>query len=122
MKPSILIVEDDPFTASLLTFLFKRELFDVQCIPDGQAAMDHLQQAQPVPVVLLDLMLPHVSGMDLLAHIKRLPAWNATRVLVLSAKDQVSDMTSAFALGADDYLVKPFDPQELLARVRRFLA
>jgi DNA-binding response OmpR family regulator len=121
MKPSILIVEDDLFTASLLDFLFKRELFDVQCIHDGQTASDHLAQEQSTHIVLLDLMLPHVSGMDLLAQLKRLPAWNTTRVLVLSAKDQVSDMKAAFALGADDYLIKPFDPQELLARVRRFL-
>ena len=65
-------------------------------------------------------MLPHVNGFELLHRLKELPAWEASKVLILSAKDQTAEIQKAFALGADDYMSKPFDPQELLARVKRF--
>lgn len=122
MTPSILIVEDDPFTASLLTFIFKRAQFDVTLLTDGQSAWEHLQDHPPARIVLLDIMLPHVNGMALLERLRGLPQGANSRVIMLSAKDQVADIQKAFALGADDYLVKPFDPDELLARVQRFLS
>lgn len=120
MNASILIVEDDPFTAHLLQFVFEREQHAVTWLPDGQQAQNHLQQHAPADVVLLDLMLPHVDGLDLLRQLRSLSAWQHTRVMVLSARDQTSDIRQAFALGADDYMTKPFDPQELLARVQRW--
>lgn len=120
MTASILIVEDDAFTARLLQFVFEREQYAVTWLPDGQQAQNHLQQHAPADVVLLDLMLPHVDGLDLLKQLRSLPAWQHTRVMVLSARDQTSDIRQAFALGADDYMTKPFDPQELLARVQRW--
>lgn len=120
MTASILIVEDDAFTAQLLQFVFEREKYAVTWLPDGQQAQNHLQQHAPGDVVLLDLMLPHVDGLDLLSQLRSLPAWQHTWVMVLSARDQTSDIRQAFALGADDYMTKPFDPQELLARVQRW--
>ncbi len=120
MTASILIVEDDAFTAQLLQFVFEREQYAVTWLPDGQQAQNHLQHQAPADVVLLDLMLPHVDGLDLLKQLRSLPAWQHTRVMVLSARDQTSDIRQAFALGADDYMTKPFDPQELLARVQRW--
>lgn len=120
MTASILIVEDDPLTAQLLQFVFEREQCDVTWLADGQQAQSHLQQQPPAGTVLLDLMLPHVDGLDLLKQLRSRPAWQHTRVMVLSARDQTSDIRQAFALGADDYMTKPFDPQELLARVQRW--
>lgn len=120
MTVSILIVEDDAFTAQLLQFVFEREQYAVTWLPDGQQAQNHLQQQAPADVVLLDLMLPHVDGLDLLKQLRSSPVWQHTRVMVLSARDQTSDIRQAFALGADDYMIKPFDPQELLARVQRW--
>lgn len=120
MNPSITIVEDDPFTASLLAFIFKREQFEVTLLQDGQSAWQHFQHGSPTQYVLLDIMLPHVNGLELLHRLKGLPAWDATKVVILSAKDQIAEIQKAFSLGADDYMSKPFDPQELLARVQRF--
>lgn len=116
----LLIVDDDPFTASLLEFMFQREQYDVTLLQDGQAALAYIEHRDPVPVVLLEIMLPHVNGFDLLRAIRQHPAWRDTKVVMLSAKDQIVDIKKAFELGADDYVVKPFDPEELLARVRRF--
>jgi DNA-binding response OmpR family regulator len=120
MNPSITIVEDDPFTASLLSFIFQRAQYEVTVLEDGQAAWHHFQSESPTNYVLLDIMLPHVNGLELLHRLKGLPAWNNTKIVVLSAKDQISEIRKAFSLGADDYMSKPFDPQELLARVQRF--
>jgi DNA-binding response OmpR family regulator len=120
MNPSIIIVEDDPFTAGLLAFLFEREQYQVTVLEDGQAAWQYFQKSDPTQFVLLDIMLPHVNGLELLHRLKGLKAWDHSKVVILSAKDQVSEIEKAFKLGADDYLTKPFDPQELMARVQRF--
>ena len=120
MNPSITIVEDDPFTARLLSFIFQRAQYEVTVLEDGQAAWHHFQSESPTNYVLLDIMLPHVNGLELLNRLKGLPAWSNTKIVVLSAKDQTSEIRKAFSLGADDYMSKPFDPQELLARVQRF--
>ena len=120
MNPSIIIVEDDPFTASLLAFIFKREQYEVTVLEDGQAAWQHFQISDPTQFVLLDIMLPHVNGLELLHRLKGLKDWAQSKVVILSAKDQISDIEKAFRLGADDYLTKPFDPQELMARVQRY--
>jgi DNA-binding response OmpR family regulator len=120
MKPTITIVEDDPFTARLLAFIFSRENYKVTVLEDGQAAWQHFQNELPTQYVLLDIMLPHVNGLELLHRLKGLPAWEASKVVILSAKDQSAEIQKAFSLGADDYMSKPFDPQELLARVQRF--
>lgn len=122
MTTSILIVEDDPFTAALLEFLFQRAQFNVTLLTDGQSAWDYLMQNTPPDVLVLDVMLPHVNGMDLLQRWRDSPSGRSTTVIMLSAKDQVADIEQAFKSGADDYVVKPFDPDELLARTRRLMA
>lgn len=121
MNPkTITIVEDDPLTASLLTFIFERAQYQVTVLEDGQAAWQHFQHQAPTQCVLLDIMLPHVNGLDLLHRLKGLPTWDSSKVVILSAKDQSAEIEKAFKLGADDYMSKPFDPQELLARLERF--
>ena len=118
---TILVVEDDAFTTALLRFLLERQGLQVQTVADGPSALARLAQG-PVPdAVVLDLLLPQVSGLAVLARLREQPAWAQTPVLVLSALDAGSDMAQAFAAGAHDYLSKPFNPEELLARLQRLL-
>ena len=121
MPRSILVVEDDDFMASLLQFLLERQQMRVTRVADGRAALDRLEGEPAFDAVLLDLMLPRVGGHQVLEHIRQRPGWRDTPVLVLSALDGSSDIVQALDGGADDYLCKPFNPEELLARLRRLL-
>lgn len=117
----ILVVEDDAFMASLLRFLLERQGVKVFVLSDGRAAVDTLQGDALFDAVLLDLRLPQVSGMEVLAKMRALPAWGRTPVLVLSALDAGAEVAAALDAGANDYMTKPFNPEELLARLRRLL-
>lgn len=120
-NPFILIVEDDAFMASLLTFLLERQQMRVQHVADGRAALALLDGDAVFDAVVLDLMLPQLSGLDLLEQMRGRAAWSAVPVLVLSAVDAGAEIARAFEVGADDYMGKPFNPEEFLARLRRWL-
>lgn len=120
-KRSVLVIEDDAFMAALLRFLFEREQMQVVGLGDGRAALDHLASAPDVDAMVLDLMLPQVSGMDVLARLRELPGWADVPVLVLSALDSGAEVARALQAGANDYVTKPFDPQVLIARLARLL-
>lgn len=107
--------------ASLLRFLLERQGVKVFVLSDGRAAVDTLQGDALFDAVLLDLRLPQVSGMEVLAKMRALPAWGRTPVLVLSALDAGAEVAAALDAGANDYMTKPFNPEELLARLRRLL-
>jgi two-component system, OmpR family, response regulator QseB len=109
----LLLVEDSARLSAALTSDFRGEGFAVDHAGDGPAALLQLE-AHEYDVMILDLMLPRVSGLEVLAALRASPA--PTRVLVLSARDQIEDRVAALNLGADDYLVKPFDLSELKAR------
>lgn len=118
---SILVIEDDAFTLALLRFLFERQGLRVLTATDGPSALACLAQG-PVPdAVVLDMLLPQLSGLAVLARLRQQPAWAQTPVVVLSALDAGHEMAQAFAAGANDYLTKPFNPEELLARLQRLL-
>jgi DNA-binding response OmpR family regulator len=118
-RPTVLIVEDDVHLAFLLGYLAQKEGFAVEQIADGRAAAQRFA-APPVPhLVLLDIMLPYADGFELLTTIRRTPGWEQVPVIVLTAKVHEEDAVRALALGADDYLTKPFSPAELVARIRR---
>jgi DNA-binding response OmpR family regulator len=116
-RPAILIVEDDAMTSALLRVLFEKQGFEVTLIQDGQTALDHLNEKPAYRAVLLDILLPHVNGLHLLKHARSLPQWADAKIMVLSAKDQEPDIRLAQSLGANGYLTKPFDPNELLALI-----
>jgi len=111
----ILIVEDSEKIRRALTIGLSSSGFAVDAVADGEQALAHLR-AHAYPVVLLDLMLPKLDGLEVLRICRS--ELNQAAILVLSARDQVLDRVTAINLGADDYLVKPFAFDELLARVK----
>ena len=117
----ILVVEDDENIAELLAFMLERENHEVRVIGDGEQARRHIATQAPPALVLLDAMLPQRDGLALLGDMRGNPAWAATPVVMLTAKSLERDIVRALEAGANDYVVKPFQPQELLARVRRLV-
>ena len=114
----LLLVEDSTRLAAALVAGLRTAGFAVDHAADGQAALEYLRLHE-YDVLILDLMLPRLPGLEVLRALRATGA--ATRVLVLSARDQIEDRVSALNLGADDYLLKPFDFAELQARVQALL-
>lgn len=119
---SILVVEDDDNIAQLLQFMLEREGHRVTLLSDGEAAHVHIGTQAPPALVLLDSMLPYRDGLSLLKTLRALPAWRTVPVVMLTARSLEADIVSALDAGASDYVIKPFQPHELLARVRRLVA
>lgn len=105
----------------MLEFILKRAGYDVILAADGQEAQAVIRNVEPVDVVVLDLMLPYISGFQLISEVRGDPHWQYVPVLVLSGKVLEEDIVKAFDLGANDYVTKPFRPEELLARLRRLV-
>jgi DNA-binding response OmpR family regulator len=109
----ILLAEDDTVLADLLRFLFKREHFEVIITADGDAALREFRRQEP-DIVILDLKLPKRSGVEVLKQIRD---QSDTPLIVLTATEDEETKVKLFRMGADDYVVKPFQPRELLVRV-----
>ena len=119
---SILIIEDDESIGELLTFMIEREGHAAELLTDGESARRHILTTTAPALVLLDAMLPYRDGLTLLADMRALDEWRAVPVIMLTAKSLERDIVRALEAGANDYVIKPFQPQELMARVRRLLA
>ena len=117
----ILMVEDEEDIAFVIRFLLERNGFEVEHATDGRAALERIETGAPPALVLMDLMLPYHDGLELVERLRARPAWDAVPVLMLTAKAREADIVRALELGADDYVTKPFQPEELLARLRRLL-
>ncbi len=115
-----LVVEDDDQIGYLLQFILEREGYAVHLATDGHLAREFIDTAPPPALVTLDVMLPHVSGVELLAAIRAKDDWSDVPVLMLTAKAQEKDIVHSLENGANDSIVKPFKPDELRARIRRF--
>ncbi len=116
----ILIVEDEPEIAKLIQLTLEREGFSCHCCRDGLAALQAFQKQQP-DVIILDLMLPGLDGLEVCARIRQKPGTKDPFILMLTARGEEIDRVIGLSTGADDYLVKPFSPTELVARVRALL-
>lgn len=120
--PSILVVEDDEHIADLLRFLLERQGYHVDVRVDGRAALSAINHSQAPPcMILLDVMLPFIDGFELVTAIRQREGWESVPLVMLTAKTTESDIVRALDAGANDYIVKPFQPNELMARVRRYL-
>ncbi|HWB68780.1 MAG TPA: response regulator transcription factor [Solirubrobacterales bacterium] len=117
MKGSILIVEDEQAIADLVRAYLKREGFDVVWARSGEQALEELSR-HPVRLVVLDIGLPGIDGFEVC---RRLRARTGVPILILSARDDEVDRVAGLEAGADDYVIKPFSPRELTARVKAIL-
>lgn len=106
----------------MLRFMLERAGYDVILAANGRDAQAALENVAAVDVVLLDLMLPYVSGYQLITEIRGNHDWQYVPIVVLSGKVLEEDIVKALDLGATDYVTKPFRPEELLARLRRVVA
>lgn len=113
-EPLILLVDDEPNIRETVSFILEMEGFRVVTASDGEEAITQVRRLQP-PVVLLDAMLPRRDGFDVCRTIKTDPALAGTKVVMLTALGQKTDQERAMAAGADYYVTKPFDEEELLA-------
>ena len=116
-KQKILIVDDDENIAELISLYLTKECFDTKLVYDGEDALAAFDSYQP-NLILLDLMLPGIDGYQVCREIR---SKAATPIIMLSAKSEVFDKVLGLELGADDYIMKPFDPKEMVARVRAVL-
>lgn len=117
-KMKLLLVEANPGLAQWLHGLLRTENFVVDCVPDGEAA-DFALRTQRYDLVLLEMHLPRMSGMTVLARLRR--RHDNVAVLMMTARGSIDDKIACFDAGADDYVVKPFDTRELLARIKALI-
>jgi two-component system alkaline phosphatase synthesis response regulator PhoP len=115
----ILVVEDDPDIRNLVSTVLKRAGYEVKTAEDGRRAVALIDGEPPVDVVLLDCMMPHVGGIEVLGHLRAKPEWTRTHVFMLTSEADDVTVQAALAGGADDYFLKPFRPPVLLARLQR---
>ncbi len=123
-KQKIMIVDDDPHIAELISLYLTKECFETEVVGDGESALSRLEGFSP-DLLILDLMLPGMDGYQVCREIRSRGGAGKTfatlPIILLSAKGEVFDKVLGFELGADDYIEKPFDSKELVARVKALL-
>ena len=120
MKEKILIVEDEKDIVKMLEYNLKKEGFRIVSCHDGEDALDLASREGP-DLILLDLMLPRVDGIEVCKELKKESKTSLIPIIMLTAKSQESDKVLGLELGADDYVTKPFSPRELIARIKAVL-
>jgi DNA-binding response OmpR family regulator len=121
MSHSILIVDDAPNIVLSLEFLMKQEGYEVFSVYNGEEALDFLQRKKP-DLVLLDVMMPRKDGYEVCQEIRASDALKDIRVIMLTAKGRDVEREKGLALGADDYITKPFSTRDVVEKVRKNLA
>lgn len=120
MVSKILVVDDEPNIVLSLEFLMKQAGFQVRTASDGEAGLAAITAEQP-DLVLLDVMMPRKNGYEVCQAIRANPDWKNVRIIMLTAKGREVEREKGLALGADDYITKPFSTQEVVERVRELL-
>jgi DNA-binding response OmpR family regulator len=120
MSKRILVVDDEPSILLSLEFLMEQEGYDVYCATDGDEALQAIRDKKP-DLILLDVMMPKRDGFEVCQTIRANPEWKEVRIIILTAKGREVDQEKGLALGADDYITKPFATQELVKKVRMVL-
>ena len=118
---TVLVADDEPHLLRLVKFRLEREGYNVITATDGEAALELARTEHP-DLCVLDVMMPKRSGFEVLEALREDEAYRDMKVIMLTARAQDRDVDAGFALGADDYLTKPFSPQELRVRVGAHLA
>jgi DNA-binding response OmpR family regulator len=116
----VLIVDDDPAALRLMDYVFHRADYEVHLAENGAVALSKSKQID-LDLIILDVMMPGMSGLEVCERLRAWPATAHLPIIMLSAKGQLEDKVSGFEAGADDYVSKPVDPSELLARAKALL-
>ena len=112
----VLVADDEPHIGRIIKMKLEQGPFRVTLAFDGREAIDALEREPDIALVLLDVMMPHLSGFDVLTHMRASPRWRDTPCIVLTAAGQDAQHRRAMALGATDFMTKPFSPKRLYAR------
>ena len=120
-RPTLFLVEDEEDTANLISMIMGKQGYHIVHAADGRQGLRLIKSIPPPSLVLLDILLPYVDGVKLLNHIRRArPDWEDVPVVMLSAVNSARDIREAVTLGANDYILKPFQQEALVARLQRF--
>ena len=117
---SILVVDDEPNIVLSLEFLFREAGYDVRVARDGEAALEAVK-SDPPALILLDVMMPKRDGYDVCQTIRENPAWSDVRIIMLTAKGRQIEKEKGLAMGADDYVTKPFSTREIVEKVKALI-
>ena len=118
----ILVAEDEPHIRRILTTLLEAASFDVDPAATGTSALDLLEEETEYALVLMDIMMPGATGLEVLRRLRELDHRGSVPVIILTAKGQDADRETALSLGANDFITKPFSPKKLIARIDEILA
>lgn len=120
MAKSVLIVDDESYIVKSLSFVMKNAGFEAYSAGDGEEALQKLDEMVP-DLVILDVMMPKLDGFEVCKAIRGNPAWSSIKIIMLTAKGRDSEREKGLALGADDYLTKPFSTRDILKRVQEMM-
>jgi DNA-binding response OmpR family regulator len=120
-KTPILVVEDEKDIQTILEFMLSREGYDVIIAENGKVAKSIVDEREPVGLILMDIMLPYFNGYELITHIRSKEKWKSVPIIMLTSRPNEKDIVAALELGANDYVTKPFNTTELMARIKRNL-
>ncbi|MGQ0560665.1 MAG: response regulator [Gemmatimonadota bacterium] len=114
---NVLVVDDEPYIGRIIQLKLESGPYHVMLVQDGPSALQLLRSDSSIDLILLDIMMPQVSGLDVLEQLRQIPHRRTTPVIMLTAKGHETDREQAARLGATDFLTKPFSPKKLLARI-----
>jgi DNA-binding response OmpR family regulator len=120
MAKRVLVVDDEPNIVMSLEFLMKRAGFEVRVARNGREALTALE-GRPPDLLLLDVMMPELDGYEVCARVRQRPEWNATKIIMLTARGRDAERQRGLSLGADRYVTKPFSTRELVEQAKELL-